>query len=308
MTTTGTVLGIWAHPDDECYLSAGLMADAVRRGHRVVCVTATRGEAGVTDESRWPAAELAQIRERELAQSLRELGVKEHQFLGLADGGCADADPEPLIEKLAALMTELRPAVVVTFGPDGITDHDDHKAVGHWTTEAHARVGAEWSQQLWYPTYPTDWEPIWGAELRSIGVYPPGFPHLVDREALVAGLSLDEELLERKYAALLAQRSQVEGLLHALTPERYRAFLAEECFRLGPRTAADGDGLSPTWAARRPGRPDGGWRRRGPQWAAPTRPPTGGRSEQGVGHVGCAVGRGEWREHALPGVDARQRR
>ena len=41
MTTTGTLLGIWAHPDDECYLSAGLMADAVRHGHRVVCVTAT---------------------------------------------------------------------------------------------------------------------------------------------------------------------------------------------------------------------------------------------------------------------------
>ena len=234
MTTTGTLLGIWAHPDDECYLSAGLMAEAVRHGHRVVCVTATRGEAGVTDESRWPAAELAQIRERELAQSLRLLGVKEHQFLGLADGGCADADPEPLIEKLAALMTELRPAVVVTFGPDGITDHDDHKAVGHWTTEAHVRVGAEWSQQLWYPTYPTDWEPVWGAELRSIGVYPPGFPHLVDREELAATVALDDDLLDRKYAALLAQRSQVEGLLHALTPERYRTFLAEECFRPGP--------------------------------------------------------------------------
>jgi len=234
VTTTGTLLGIWAHPDDECYLSAGLMADAVRRGHRVVCVTATRGEAGVTDESRWPAAELAQIRERELAQSLRLLGVREHQFLGLADGGCADADAEPLIEKLAALMTELRPAVVVTFGPDGITDHDDHKAVGHWTTEAHVRVGAEWSQQLWYPTYPTDWEPVWGAELRSIGVYPPGFPHLVDREELAATVTLDTDLLDRKYAALLAQASQVEGLHNALTPERYRAFLDEECFRPGP--------------------------------------------------------------------------
>ena len=56
-------------------------------------------------------AEDLKARERELAQSLRLLGVKEHQFVGLADGGCADADPEPLIEKLAALMTELRPAV-----------------------------------------------------------------------------------------------------------------------------------------------------------------------------------------------------
>ena len=42
----GTLLGVWAHPDDETYLVAGLMAQAVRDGHRVVCVTATRGEEG----------------------------------------------------------------------------------------------------------------------------------------------------------------------------------------------------------------------------------------------------------------------
>jgi LmbE family N-acetylglucosaminyl deacetylase len=233
-TSSGTLLGVWAHPDDECYLSAGLMAQAVRDGRRVVCVTATRGEAGVTDETRWPAAELAGIRERELQQSLRELGVTEHQFLGLPDGGCAVADPEPLIDDLAALMAELRPSVVVTFGPEGITDHDDHKAVSRWTTEAHRRVGGAWSQQLWYPTYPFDWEPVWGDELRTLGVYPPGFPHLVHRDDLAAAVTLDADLLDRKYAALLAQRSQVEGLIAALTPERYRAFLAEECFRFGP--------------------------------------------------------------------------
>ena len=40
----GTILGIWAHPDDEAYLSGGLMALARDNGQRVVCVTATRGE------------------------------------------------------------------------------------------------------------------------------------------------------------------------------------------------------------------------------------------------------------------------
>src|ERR671922_141060 len=41
MDDLGTILGVWAHPDDEAYLSAGLMARAVRNGSRVVCVTAT---------------------------------------------------------------------------------------------------------------------------------------------------------------------------------------------------------------------------------------------------------------------------
>ena len=52
MDDLGTLLGIWAHPDDETYLAAGLMAQAVRDGRRVVCVTATRGEGGSMDEER----------------------------------------------------------------------------------------------------------------------------------------------------------------------------------------------------------------------------------------------------------------
>src|SRR3990170_4015266 len=54
MDELGTILGVWAHPDDETYLTAGLMARAVRNGSRVVCITATRGEGGSMDEEGWP--------------------------------------------------------------------------------------------------------------------------------------------------------------------------------------------------------------------------------------------------------------
>jgi LmbE family N-acetylglucosaminyl deacetylase len=33
-----TLLGVWAHPDDEAYTSAGLMAYFRRRGDRVVVI------------------------------------------------------------------------------------------------------------------------------------------------------------------------------------------------------------------------------------------------------------------------------
>jgi LmbE family N-acetylglucosaminyl deacetylase len=39
--TWGTILSIWAHPDDETYLAGGVMAAASANGQRVVCVTAT---------------------------------------------------------------------------------------------------------------------------------------------------------------------------------------------------------------------------------------------------------------------------
>ena len=55
MAELGTILGVWAHPDDETYLTAGLMARAADDGERVVCVTATKGEGGSWDEKRWPS-------------------------------------------------------------------------------------------------------------------------------------------------------------------------------------------------------------------------------------------------------------
>jgi LmbE family N-acetylglucosaminyl deacetylase len=85
---TGTMLGVWAHPDDEAFLTGGLMAEAVRNGRRVVLLTATKGELGIQDPDRWPPEKLPEIREAELKASLAFLGVKEHHWLGYPDGGC----------------------------------------------------------------------------------------------------------------------------------------------------------------------------------------------------------------------------
>ena len=71
-TSIGTLLGIWAHPDDEAYCSSGLMAMVRGTGGRVVVVTATRGELGADDPERWPPERLAPHRERELRSRPRD--------------------------------------------------------------------------------------------------------------------------------------------------------------------------------------------------------------------------------------------
>ena len=86
----GSILGVWAHPDDEAWLSAGLMAQAVDAGRRVVCVTATAGEAGFPDDDPRPEEERMAIRRAEMAASLGEVGVTEHHWLGYRDGHCDD--------------------------------------------------------------------------------------------------------------------------------------------------------------------------------------------------------------------------
>ena len=144
----GTILGIWAHPDDEAYLSGGLMALARANGQRVVCVTATRGELGTADPVAWPPDRLAAERTRELAECLAILGVREHHWLAYRDGGCADGRPVDRRRRLAELIARIRPDTVLTFGPDGLTGHPDHQAVSAWTGAAFAEAAAPGARLL----------------------------------------------------------------------------------------------------------------------------------------------------------------
>ena len=133
---TGTLLGVWAHPDDEAFLSAGLMAAATRAGNRVVVATATRGELGSTDPAGMPPERLAALREKELVRSLAVVGVSEHRWLGHRDGSLAAVRRSAGIDQVSRLIDEVRPDTIVTFGPDGAYGHPDHIAISQFTTAA----------------------------------------------------------------------------------------------------------------------------------------------------------------------------
>jgi LmbE family N-acetylglucosaminyl deacetylase len=228
----GTVLSIWAHPDDESYCCAGLMAAAVRAGNRVVCVTATRGELGSTDPSRWPPGrELADVRTKELAACLAEIGVTEHHWLDYPDGGCADVDESSAVARLREFVDAVQPDTVFTFGPDGGTYHPDHMAVSRWTTAAVADTGA----RLLYMTHTPEWnatitEHIDPSLVMMADREPPAHP----ADACAIYEVLDGDLLDTKFRAMLRQESQVGPLLELLGPEKYRSMLAEEAFRDAP--------------------------------------------------------------------------
>jgi LmbE family N-acetylglucosaminyl deacetylase len=233
MTTSlpdlGTILSVWAHPDDESYCCAGLMADAIARGRRVVCVTATRGELGSSDETRWPPGPLlAELRTRELAASLAELGVTEHIWLDYADGGCADIEEAAAIARLRDIAEQVQPDTVLTFGPDGATWHPDHMAVSRWTTSAVRGTGAE----VHYTSITPQWY-----ELVSRYV-DPSMVMMADKEPLVHSVEalsihavLDRALLDAKERAMRRQESQIGPMLALLGEDNFRRLLAEESFR-----------------------------------------------------------------------------
>jgi LmbE family N-acetylglucosaminyl deacetylase len=230
----GPILGVWAHPDDEAFLSAGIMMEALRRDERVVCVTATRGELGIQDPERWPPERLAEIRERELAESLRILGVTEHHWLDYPDGGCHAIDPIEAAAAIGKIISEVRPMSVLTFGPDGMTAHTDHIAVSRWTTlafEDHAPPGAG----LYYATMSESWWATYAPmmQLDQIVMSDEWDVPTTPDEDIVVDYRVPDDLFELKTAALRAQESQIGAIMSALPPEHVWEVNRVEYFRLG---------------------------------------------------------------------------
>jgi N-acetyl-1-D-myo-inositol-2-amino-2-deoxy-alpha-D-glucopyranoside deacetylase len=136
-----------AHPDDDAYGVAGSVAlhgDDPR--FRYVLVHATFGEAGEIPEG-FPAtrATLGQVRRAEDERAWRAHGREpdRHEWLGLPDGGVPDVPRDELEGTIEAIMEQERPDVVATFGPDGITGHPDHIAVGAATDAVFGRLARD---------------------------------------------------------------------------------------------------------------------------------------------------------------------
>jgi LmbE family N-acetylglucosaminyl deacetylase len=224
----GTVVGVWAHPDDEAYLSAGLMAAAVEAGNRVVCVTATRGEHGTSDPERWPPARLARTRERELGASLAAVGVHEHIWLPYHDGACTAADPAEATLMVQRVLDDVEAGTVVTFGPDGMTGHPDHVAVGRWA-DAAAAVASRRPRVL-HATKTTAWCEAHAEVHRRLPIFGREGPPAVEPGRLALSLELSGEALDRKLAALAAHTSQTTELISMMGETAYRAWAAAEYF------------------------------------------------------------------------------
>lgn len=226
----GTILSIWAHPDDESFLAAGVMAAARDGGQRVVCVSATAGEHGTDDVVTWPPDRLGRVRRWEAAAAMAVLGVGEHAIRGLPDGGLPGRDDEGLAW-VGGLLDEVRPDTILTFGPEGMTYHPDHIAVHRWVTEAWER--ADRPGRLLYATPTVEQIARFGDLYEEWGIYmtaerPAGTP---ERD-LALHLCLAGAALDRKLTALRAMATQTGDVFAQVDLARFEAQIATESFVL----------------------------------------------------------------------------
>jgi LmbE family N-acetylglucosaminyl deacetylase len=129
-----------AHPDDDAIGIAGSIAlHGADPAFRFALVHATDGSAGmIAPEVETTRDALGQFRRGEDARAWAAHGRRpdRHEWLGYDDGTLAHADFDELTGRVRDLLDEERPDVVATFGPDGVTGHPDHIAIGRATDAA----------------------------------------------------------------------------------------------------------------------------------------------------------------------------
>jgi LmbE family N-acetylglucosaminyl deacetylase len=223
----GTILTVWGHPDDETLCSGGIMGEAARNGQTVVCVTATKGELGVRDAKRWPPEHLGQVRAEELEASLRILGVKHHHWLGYKDGDCSNVPVTEAVAKLNKLIDKYKPDTILTFGPDGLTGHDDHRSVSKWVTAATQGrdIQVYHAIQLKH-TY----DQLKDADKHFNFFFNIDKPPIKDEADCDLCMCLPANLLDKKYHCLRAMPSQYDAMVKTFDEDEIKSMLCCEGF------------------------------------------------------------------------------
>ena len=257
-----TVLFFHAHPDDEAIATAGTMAKLADAGHRVVLVTATRGEHGEVADGVLGAGEaLWERRVEELAEAARILGVARSELLGYVDSGMMgtpeneapgsfwQADVDEAAGRLAALLREEAADVLVCYDEHGNYGHPDHIQVHRVGVRAGAMSG---TAKVYEATINRDHVQELMARASELGedvadpppVEPQG--NLFGMPASVITTTVDvRPYLDVKRRAMVAHASQISetSFFLAMPPPAFEAAFGTEWYILrgAPSGTAESD-------------------------------------------------------------------
>ena len=149
-----TLLAIFAHPDDEAFGTGGALTRYAAEGKTVKLICATRGESGkITDPDIDSASDVAELREGELREACKAMGLDAPVFLDFHDSGRQERtrydDPKALMnvneedleQALLPHIREVQPDIILTFDPHGVYGHIDHIKIHRAATAAFWSAG-----------------------------------------------------------------------------------------------------------------------------------------------------------------------
>jgi LmbE family N-acetylglucosaminyl deacetylase len=261
-----TFLAVHAHPDDEASSTGGLFRVLADQRVRTVLVTCTRGEFGDApggikpEDEGHDADDVAEIRKHELDKAVEILGISRSVRLGYRDSGMMgwpqNNDPgafwsapiNEAAERLATILMEERPQVVVTYNEHGFYGHPDHIQAHRITMSALSLI--DYEPTLYFNAIPNSIMAImrerWEREEReqreadaAKGIERAPEPELSEEDRIEMGTPDDEigaaidvsSATDAKYDALAAHHSQVgESFWMKMSREEFKQAMGTEWF------------------------------------------------------------------------------
>jgi LmbE family N-acetylglucosaminyl deacetylase len=211
------LLAIFAHPDDEQSIGP-LLVKSVEQGVEVTLVIATDGRLGVNEYTDYKAGDgLAAIRKSEMKCASEVLGVNlihlnYHDQLKAAEGFDGHIPHvQSLLLELKEIVNSLQPDVIITWGPDGVTTHMDHRLVGASVTQVFVSQKWEKPMDLFYFGVPS--EMLSSEKARTLRGQ--------DRSYLNTTIDFTRAQYDTAYQALLCHKSQYPAeLVEKIKQER----------------------------------------------------------------------------------------
>jgi LmbE family N-acetylglucosaminyl deacetylase len=257
MSAPAGLLIATAHPDDETFGCGGTTALLIARGRPVHVVLATDGQAGeITDpdlDRPEHRADLAPLRRAEAQAAAAVLGTTSLEFLGHRDGQLGAVGDEALAREVAACIRRHRPAVVVSFGPDGIYGHPDHLAIHRatrraWDLAADPALDLDGlapheALRLFYQAMPLDLAEARNRERGPVDLGGVPHPFVGYPEAELTTRVDIGPVREQKLEALRRHRSQTHARFEQLAA-LYAGSPLYESYRLAERRVPDAPGLA----------------------------------------------------------------
>jgi LmbE family N-acetylglucosaminyl deacetylase len=233
--TSGGVLALFAHPDDESLLAGGTLAACAEAGVDVGLLSLTRGELGeIADPALATRDDLAAVRAGELEAAGRVLGASWTECLDFPDGALEWASADEVREAIVNRIADHGPRAVITFASEGLYWHPDHLATHRLAVEAVA--GVEDPLWLYGATWPVGLAERLVSEVRALGLaadlwglQPTAFG--AEEDAITTVLDVSP-FLAAKLAALRTHRTQLgsEHLMSTMPDEVAAKLLDREYF------------------------------------------------------------------------------
>lgn len=215
------ILCMFAHPDDESYIVGGTIALAARQGTAITVISATKGDKGFQNvRNQDEKGRLIEIREKELFAAGRILGVQETILWAYPDGGLdtlGEETREELLDRLDRETARVQPDFIMSFGPDGVSGHRDHIAMGIFA----AQIAARYRIPAFGITYPKELnkylERVIAVRNKTAGHFAKNDERYRASPSMAEVEKIDiADVFEIKCAACRAHKSQdPEGLIAA---------------------------------------------------------------------------------------------